>query len=214
MGTVNTALFVKALGTLFAIMNPFVNLPVFLSLTASQTAEERRRSAARALLFSTTMSLIVFFSGQALLKFFGIGMPDFRVAGGLVLLTIALGMLGGRGSSTHEGSPAEKTQQTHVDDVSFFPFTFPIVVGPGTITALILFGTQSRTVPDYVATLGALLTVLATLAVVLYFCNIIGKRMSFTLRTIMTRLMGMILAAISVQMMAGGLVELLPGLAK
>ncbi|WP_169823236.1 MarC family protein [Boudabousia marimammalium] len=209
----NTVLFIKALGTLFAIMNPFVNLPVFLSLTGHQSPEERKHSAIRVILFSSIMSLIVFFSGQAILSFFSISMADFRTAGGLVLLTISLGMLGGKGSSSHEGSRAEKNRQEQVDDIAFYPFTFPIVVGPGTITALILFGAQSKSVADYVGSLSALALVLVTLAVVLYLSNVIGKRMSFTLRTIMTRLMGMTLAAISVQMMASGLVVLLPGLA-
>ena len=92
-------LLVKALGAFFAIMNPFVNLPLFLSLTAGQEPAQQRRTAWRTTLFSALMCAVVAVSGSALLRFFGISIDDFRVAGGLVLLTIALGMLSGRGSS-------------------------------------------------------------------------------------------------------------------
>ena len=106
-------LLVKALGAFFAIMNPFVNLPLFLSLTAGQEPAQQRRTAWRTTLFSALMCAVVAVSGSALLRFFGISLDDFRVAGGLVLLTIALGMLSGRGASAHEGS---KTEKAHAVD--------------------------------------------------------------------------------------------------
>ena len=127
-------LLVKALGAFFAIMNPFVNLPLFLSLTAGQEPAQQRRTAWRTTLFSALMCAVVAVSGSALLRFFGISLDDFRVAGGLVLLTIALGMLSGRGASAHEGSKTEKARAADyavANDVAFYPMTFPIIVVPG-----------------------------------------------------------------------------------
>ncbi|MGK2348872.1 MarC family protein [Actinomyces sp. W5033] len=209
-------LLVKALGAFFAIMNPFVNLPIFLSLTAGQEPSQQRRTAWRTTLSSALMCAVVAVSGSALLRFFGISIDDFRVAGGLVLLTIALGMLSGHGSSAHEGSKTEKThavEHAAANDVAFYPMAFPMIVGPGTITTIIVLFSQADGVEGFAAVVLALVLVLGALGIVLHFSATIGRHMSLTLRTIMTRLMGMILAAIAVGMLAAGLTRLLPGLA-
>ena len=125
------AVLVKALGAFFAIMNPFVNLPLFLSLTQGQDAVTQRRTAVRTTISSTVMCAVVLFLGAAILRFFGIGVDDFRIAGGIVLLIISLSMLNGSGSSAHEGSVQEKEQHDVVagdgNDVAFYPMTFPIL---------------------------------------------------------------------------------------
>ena len=196
-------------------MNPFVNLPLFLSLTADQEPTQQRRTAWCTTLFSALMCAVVAVSGSALLRFFGISIDDFRVAGGLVLLTIALGMLSERDSNAHEGS---KTKKAHAadyaaaNDVAFYPMTFPIIVGPGTITTIIVLFTQAGGAKGIAAVVLALVLVLGALGAVLHFSSTIGRHMSLTLRTIMTRLMGMILAAIAVSMLAAGLSRLFPGL--
>ena len=212
----DTALLVKALGAFFAIMNPFINLPLFLGLTTGQDAAQQRRIAWRTVAFSAVMCAVVAAAGSTLLNFFGITVDDFRVAGGLVLLTISLGMLSGRGASAHEGSKAEKAQAADyatANDISFYPMTFPILVGPGTITTIIVVVSQGQGVSGKLTVALALFAVLALLGIVLHFSATIGHHMSITLRTIMTRLMGMILAAIAVGMLAIGLKNLLPGLA-
>ena len=128
-----TAVLIKALGAFFAIMNPFVNLPLFLSLTQEQDAATQRRTAVRTTISSTVMCGVVLLLGATILRFFGIGLDDFRIAGGIVLLIISLSMLNGGGSSAHEGSTQEKAQHNVVagggNDVAFYPMTFP---GPGT----------------------------------------------------------------------------------
>lgn len=211
----DTALLVKALGGLFAIMNPFVALPMFLSLTAGYDAARQRSTAVRVALYSLVMAVVVMIGGTAVLGFFGVSVNDFRVAGGIVLMTIALGMLGG-GSTAHSGTPAEQEhqqKQAAVGDVSFYPLTFPMILGPGTITTIIVFSGQAHGPAGYAAVGVALLVVLALLAAVLWFAPTIGHHMSQTMRVIMTRLMGMILAAIAVGMVVAGLEGLIPSLA-
>ena len=130
---------VKALGGLFAIMNPFVALPMFLTLTAGYDAARQRKTAIRVAAYSLVMSLVVMAAGKAILGFFGVEVDDFRIAGGIVLLTIALGMLSGQGSTAHSGTPSEQQHQAEhasTSDVSFYPMAFPMMVGPGTITTL------------------------------------------------------------------------------
>ncbi|MBD3804667.1 antibiotic resistance protein MarC [Thioclava sp. L04-15] len=207
-----TALFIKAFGALFAIMNPFVNLPVFLGLTDGMERAAQRRTALQVTLYSAGLSAVIVAAGTPILKLFGISVDDFRVAGGLVLLTIALGMLNGSGSPAHSGTPAEQAHQAQREDIAFYPLAFPMLVGPGTITTLIVFSGRAQDGAGYIALITALVLVLAMVALVMWFAADIGHHMSQTLRTITTRLMGMILAAIAIEMIATGLRTLLPGL--
>ncbi|GMA18021.1 MarC family protein [Arsenicicoccus piscis] len=210
----DTALLVKAFGGFFAIMNPFVALPMFLTLTAGYDLKRQRTTALRVALYSTVMGLVIMVSGTAILTFFGVGVNDFRVAGGIVLMSIALGMLHG-GSSSHTGTKSEQAQQSKQaaeSDVSFYPLTFPMILGPGTITTIIVFAGQAQGVSGNLAVVLSLLVVIALLLLVLWFAPKIGRHLSETLRVMMTRLMGMILAAIAVQMVLAGLMGLIPAL--
>ncbi|MEM8571159.1 MAG: MarC family protein [Pseudomonadota bacterium] len=200
-------------GALFAIMNPLVNLPIFLGLTQGLDPAEQRKTALMVTLYCAIACAIVGIGGQQILGFFGITVEDFRVAGGIVLGSIALHMLNGSGSPAHEGSHQEKEHLETTENVAFYPMTFPIIVGPGGITTLIVFLQQAKTPADYISYAGVVTAVIALLGIVLYFSAAIGRRLSGTLRVIMQRLMGMILLAIAVSMMAAGLTALFPGLA-
>lgn len=212
----DVALFVKAFAGLFAIMNPFVNLPMFLALTEDLDPAQQRRAATRTALYCVVMVGVIIATGNAILAFFGITVDHFRVAGGIVLLMIALGMLNG-GSAVHSGSDSEQqhqSEQSRQGDIAFYPMTFPMIVGPGTIATLVVFTGNASGLQGYVAVTAAALIILILLFAVLWFAAAIGHHLSQTLRTIMTRLMGMILAAIAVDMVIAGLLVLMPGLAR
>lgn len=209
----DTVFLIKTFGAFFAIMNPFVNLPIFLSLTEELSAAQQRRTAIYVMVFSAAMCVVLAIAGQGILGFFGISVDDFRVAGGLVLMMIGLGMLNGSGNASHERTASEQTDQPDLRQVAFYPMTFPMIVGPGTITTLIVFYGQVDGFGTRFAFWGALGATLALLGIVLFFASQIGAHLSQTMRVIMTRLMGMILAAIAVDMIATGLKSLLPGLA-
>ena len=209
----DTAFLIKFLGAIFAIMTPFVNLPMFLSLTDGMSLAEQRRAALRTVAYSGALCAVVAVAGTAILGFFGISVDDFRVAGGLVLMIIGLGMLNGSAGSAHHGTSAERAQQDPESDPSFYPLAFPILVGPGTITTIVVFTGQAKGMGDHLAIALALAGVLVSLGVVMFFAASIGRYLSQTLRVVMIRIMGMILAAIAVEMIASGLKALLPGLA-
>ncbi len=207
----------KFMGTLFAIMNPFINLPIFLAMTTGQSLSDQRAIAVQVLTYTTIMCIVISVAGNAIIGFFGISINSFRVAGGLVLLGIAFSMLNGHPITAHERGDHEKTaESTPAEDaensIAFYPMTFPLIVGPGTIATLIIYAGQIRGAPDYVAFALVLIALLAALFVVLYFASAIGKLLSARMRVVMTRLMGMILAAIAVSMVVQGLKILLPGL--
>jgi len=210
---VDAAVFVKAFAALFAIMNPFVALPMFLSLTSGFDSAQQRRAGLRTAGYSAVLAAVILVSGSMVLSFFGVSVDDFRIAGGIVLLMIGLGMLNGAGSTAHTGTAAEQEHHAQVNDPTFYPMAFPMIVGPGTITTLVLLAGSNATPAGYLTIGVALVAVLAILAVVLYFSAAIGHHLSQTLRTVMTRLMGMILAAIAVEMLVAGLTAVFPGLA-
>lgn len=209
----NASFGVVFFGALFAIMNPLVTLPIFLSLTASQSPADQRRTAFAVTLYSAVMCAVVALAGRGILSFFGIGVDDFRVAGGLVLAGIALSLLSGGGNPAHEGSRAEAVHAQSVESVAFYPLTFPMVVGPGTIATLLVFAQEARSAADRAVYAAVVAAMLVLLGVVLFFAPVIGAHLSATLRVIMSRLMGMILLAIAVSMMMAGIKSLLPGLA-
>jgi multiple antibiotic resistance protein len=214
---VDIAFAAKFLGALFAIMNPFINLPFFLAMTADRTVTEQRKLAFQVATYTAVMCLAISLAGNLILGFFGISVSAFRVAGGLVLLGIAVSMLNGRPITAHERGDHEQKADpgpgAEEDGIAFYPMTFPLIVGPGTIATLIIYTAQAHGVGDYTAFAVILVALIATLLVVLYFAAAIGKLLSARMRVIMTRLMGMILAAIAVGMVVDGLKILLPGLA-
>ncbi|MBV2182814.1 MAG: NAAT family transporter [Castellaniella sp.] len=208
----------KFLGALFAIMNPFLTLPVFLAVTANRTLAEQRNLATAILLYTTVMCVVISVAGSHIISFFGVTLDAFRVAGGIVLIGIALSMLNGQPITSHERATQEKSANTAAaagmdDNPGFYPLTFPLIVGPGTITTLIIYGAQVRQSSQYVAFSIVLVAVLAALFIVLYFAASIGKLLSTKMRVIMARVMGIILAAIAVEMVVGGIKAMLPGLA-
>jgi multiple antibiotic resistance protein len=200
-------------GALFAIMNPVTNLPIFLSVTEGAPLEAQRKTALRTALYSLILGGGFAVAGTQVLNLFGISVDEFRVAGGLVVLLIALNMLNGDESKSHHGSSAEKDSFPAPETVAFYPLTFPIIVGPGTITTLIVYAHQVTDLRHAVGFVAVFVGLVALLGVTFYNAPALAQHLSGTARVIMSRLMGMILAAIAVGMLTEGLKAVLPGLA-
>ncbi len=203
---------VKSFGAFFAIMNPFVNLPIFLSLTAAYSVSQQRTLALKIALYSLIMCLVILIAGQQIINFFGITVNEFRIAGGIVLAHIAWTMLNGEQSTAHHGTSDEQSQMSDLNGLAFYPMTFPMIVGPGTIATIIIY-TGHTSGSQGLLSIGAVIAaILLILFMVLYFASFFGKIMTATMRVIMTRLMGMILLAIAVEMIVDGTKAVLPGL--
>lgn len=207
------ATLIKTFGAFFAIMNPFVNLPIFLAMTSGMAVKDQRVLATKITLFSALMCGVILAGGEAIISFFGISIADFRIAGGMVLVSIAWSMLKGSSHDSHGGNSQEHSEIKNLAGLAFYPMTFPMIVGPGTIATIIIFTAHAKTTSDFLAVGGVVAAILALLFAVLFFASTIGQHLSQTLRSIVTRLMGMILLAIAVDMIVGGLKVALPGLA-
>ncbi|MGD9668104.1 MAG: MarC family protein [Hyphomicrobiaceae bacterium] len=205
---------IKAFGAFFAIMNPFVNLPIFLALTDGYSVSQQRTLAIKIAIFCTIMCAMILLAGQKIIAFFGITVDQFRIAGGVVLAHIAWSMLNGEKFASHHGSSQEKGHVADLTNLAFYPITFPMIVGPGTIATLIIYAGHAQSFAGILAIGAVVAVILAILFVVLFFAPIFGKVLSDTMRVITTRLMGMILLSIAVAMIVAGLKAVLPGLAQ
>lgn len=203
----------KAFGAFFAIMNPFVNLPIFLAMTAGFTVAQQRTLALKITIFSAIMCAIILFAGQQIIGFFGITVDQFRIAGGAVLAHIAWSMLNGGEITSHHGTDKERDHLQDLSSLAFYPITFPMIVGPGTIATLIIYAGHAKGMEGLLEVGAVVGVILGMLFVVLFFASFFSKVLTDTMRVIMTRLMGMILLAIAVAMIVDGAKAVLPGLA-
>lgn len=208
-----TTLAVGFFGALFAIMNPVTNLPVFLSVTQSLSAADQRKIAVKTALYCLILGGVFASVGSQALGLFGITVDHLRVAGGLVVLMIGLNMLNGGESSSHHGTEGEKQAYPAPETVAFYPLAFPILVGPGTITTLILYAHHVTKPLQALVYAGVYVGVVALLLITFWNAAWLAERLSDNARVIMSRFMGMILSAIAISMIADGLKALLPGLA-
>jgi multiple antibiotic resistance protein len=209
---VDVAFATKVFAALFAIMNPIANIPIFLSLTEGESDAARRKVAVTASIGVTVGCVVCVVAGGAILHAFGLTVNDFRLAGGLLVLLIAIAMLHGSPSHQHEPTDAERSDTAQAESVAIYPLTIPLLVGPGTIATLIIFGHDALAggkEPALALGLAAFLVVIST---ALLLAPLIGHHLSPRVTAIAKRLMGMILAAIAVQMIIVSLQAFFPAL--
>ena len=193
---------IKVFTALFAIMNPIANIPVFLSLTDGASDAVRRKVAMTVLLGVTIGCIVSAVAGQAILHVFGLTIDDFRLAGGLLVLLIALSMVQGTASRQHAPTNSERADiaDSDAEDVAIYPLTIPLLVGPGTIASMIVLGQDAFSHGLEISLAIGLGTFLVLLSVALFAAPLIGHYLSSKVTAITQRLMGMILAAIAMQM--------------
>ena len=209
----DTTFVVKFFGALFALMNPFIGLPVFLRLTEGQPPAVQRKLALQVAFYITIIGTVTALVGTQVLKFFGISIHDLQVAGGMVVLGLAFTMLYGKDNSMHHGTDQEQASFANCNSFAFYPLAFPLMIGPGVLTTMILFAGQVKGAADWVGYFVDFAVVVLSVAVVFALGGKCSKHLSNTARVIMNRVMGLILAALAVQMIIDGLKVLLPGLA-
>jgi len=209
----DTAFFLKMFAALFAIMNPVANLPVFLSLTGGQPPEAQRKTALTVIVALCVGSVLVAVGGQAILNLFGIGIDSFRLAGGFLILLIAMNMISGEQSKAHHGTPAEREHHAAQENPAIYPLTVPILLGPGTISTMLVFRGQVAGAGTEAGYAAAVAAAICLLGVTFLAAPYLEKALGQTATSIMSRLMGIILAAIAMDMMVSSLKALLPGLA-
>jgi multiple antibiotic resistance protein len=195
-----TAFLITAFATLFVVIDPPGLVPMFIALTRGMTAERRRAMARRACLIASVLLTLFGLFGESILGFIGISMPAFRIAGGILLFLTALDMLFERRTQRREGQQADPDH-----DPSVFPLATPLIAGPGAIATMILLVGQSG--PGWQGTVLVIALLLLMMAVTFAFLlasPLLERLLGRTGVIVITRLLGMLLAALSVQFVIDG----------
>lgn len=195
------AFFITAFTTLFVVIDPFGTTPIFVAMTQDMDARTRRRTAYRTCAVASGILVAFAAFGEAVLGFVGISMEAFKVAGGALLFLTALDMLFERRTKRRE----DRAEVEEHPDPSVFPLAIPLVAGPGSIATIILLAGQH---PGILGIAEACVVMLAVMAVVLVFFlsgGLIARILGKTGLNVLTRLLGMLLAALSVQFILDGL---------
>ncbi len=203
------ASFLKFLIALIVIMNPIGAIPVFLSMTGNQDASEKKRTAGIAATAVAITLVATALMGETLLEMFGIHVPAFRVAGGIIILLMAASMLHAMPSRMHH-TPGEATRAEQSESVAIVPIAIPLLAGPGAISTVIVRSDDVSDIQGFLATTAAILFVSGLLWLAMRFAVPVGSFMGKTGANIATRLMGLILAAIAIEFIAAGLKDLFP----
>ena len=196
---------------LLAIVNPLGIAPVFVGLTRGLTDAERNVVGLRASITVGVVLVVALLMGDTLLGFFGISLDSFRVAGGILILLMAISMLhGGLGPARQTREEAEDAEEK--ENIAVVPLGMPLLAGPGAISTIIIYTHRGEGFAHYLL----LLTIALSLAVLTWLAlraaPAIADRLGRTGLNIVTRIMGLILAAIGVEFIANGLRQLFPAL--
>ncbi len=198
---IDLAFFITAFTTMFVVIDPFGTTPIFVALTQDMETAARRKTAIRSCL--TAVCILIAFAafGEAVLGFVGISMAAFRVAGGALLFLTALDMLFERRTKRRE----DRAEEEEHPDPSVFPLAIPLIAGPGSIATIILLAGQNPGIQGIAAACAVMLAVMAVVFIFFLSGGMIARLLGKTGLNVLTRLLGMLLAALSVQFILDGL---------
>ncbi|MGF1842595.1 YchE family NAAT transporter [Vibrio clamense] len=212
MQSIELAVFLQFFLGLVAAVNPVGIMPVFVSLTSYMSPAEKNKTAATANIAVAVILVISLLAGQILLDMFSISLDSFRVAGGLLLMSIAFSMMSGKLGEDKQNKQ-EKSEYNSREQIGVVPLAMPLMAGPGAISSTIVYGARYPTMMD---TVGISITIVAfSLCTWLLFRSapIIVRFLGQTGINVITRIMGLILGALGIEFIANGLRNLFPGLA-
>ena len=193
---------ITAFATMIVIIDPFAIGPMFLAVTPGMTPRQRRLIAWRSVVIAGLLLLVFAAFGEAVLGFIGISMPAFRVAGGVLLFLTALDMLFDRRTKRREGHA--EADDDH-DDPSVFPLAIPLIAGPGSIASVILLTGEKPGLEGLVTVVAITFAVLIIMGITMQASGYLENALGKVGINVITRLLGMLLAALSVQFVLDGL---------
>jgi multiple antibiotic resistance protein len=197
---------ISALVTLLVTLDPPGLAPIFLSVTRGMSAVQRRQVALRACLIAFIIMGFFALAGDVLLKALGVSLPAFRISGGLLLFWISFEMVFERRNARKQETAEVAITQDHISNVAAFPLAIPLMAGPGALTAMMLLaGRAGGDVTLQVILIGICALVIASCYVVFLLATPISRMLGVTGNVVLTRLLGVILAALAVQFLIDGI---------
>lgn len=209
METGSISEYLKFFAALLAIVNPVGAIPIFINLTADQDEGARNKKGFIASISMGIILIVVLFSGDAILRFFGISVGSFRVGGGILILLMAISMLHAKISHVKQ-TEEEKLDSVERDSVAVVPLGTPLLAGPGAISTVILYAQRNTSVTHYLYLLGAIVLLICLTFLSFRLAPTIARLLGKTGINVVTRLMGLIMAAVGVEFIANGLKQLFP----
>jgi multiple antibiotic resistance protein len=198
-------LFISAFITLFVVIDPPGCAPIFYGLTTGATTQQRRRMAIRAVIVATLILLAFAAVGEDFLRLLGISLEAFRIAGGIMLFFIAMDMVFEKRTQRREDRAQKIKETPEIEDVSIFPMAMPMIAGPGSIATVMLLMARAHGMEQSVVVLAALAANLIILAVAMLTIGPLMRLFGTQVEAVITRLLGVILAALAVQFVLDGL---------
>lgn len=203
---------ISALVTLIVTVDPPGLAPIFLSLTPGMSAASRRKVAGRAVLIAFVIMTATALGGAPLINALGITLPAFRIAGGLLLFTIAYQMVFGGGPERKAETAEKAITEDHIRNIAAFPLGIPLMAGPGAITAILLLSGRAQGDPVKVTILiGVIALVVLACLMSFLLATRIARLLGVTGNIVLTRLLGVILAAMAVQFVIDGVKAIMAG---
>ncbi|WP_114227388.1 MULTISPECIES: MarC family protein [Sphingomonas] len=200
------ALFTSALITFLVIIDPPGCAPIFASLTTRAGADERRRMAIRSALIAWFVLMFFALLGEPLLRALGIQLASFRIAGGIMLFAIALDMVFEKRTERRE----ERAAHVEQEDISVFPMAIPMIAGPGSIASAMLLTARANGLIETAIVLGAMTAVIALTMLSLLAAGPLMRFIGARLEAMITRILGVVLAALAAQFVVDGLKQSFP----
>lgn len=201
----------KTFISLLALVNPLGAIPFFISFTSTNSRAERRRIVRMA---SITVAFVIAFTtlfGQQVINFFGISVNSFQVGGGIIMLLMALSMINAQTSGTRT-TPEETVEGELKENIAVVPLAIPLLTGPGTISTVIIYADKAESVWQRVSLIGSGIVIALLVFLALSAADPISRALGRTGINVATRLMGLMLAALGVELIVDGLIALVPAL--
>jgi multiple antibiotic resistance protein len=190
--------------TLLVVVDPPGMAPIFAALTRGYPQKRKRETAIRATVLGATILLVFALVGTALLEALGIGLPAFRIAGGVLLFLLALDMIFASSTGLRSKTVREQEEESYQQDVSVFPLAIPLLAGPGSITTVLLY-TGERSATELAVFVAVLLSVLLLTLASLLLAPLIVRLLGETGANVLSRVLGVLLAALGVQFVLDGI---------
>lgn len=203
---------IHAFVSLFAVMNPLGNVPIFMTLTEGYSEQDRRQTARRASLIAFGILVVFLLLGHVIFSLFGITVNAFRVAGGILIFGIAYSLLHAKPAHMNAPRDHEVETSTRENDITVTPLATPLLAGPGTIATVMGLSAGGPPLVSGAAVFIAFAAVIAFTYGTFYFSGWISRHLNQTELNVITRMMGLILAVIAIQMAAAGIGGLFPRL--
>ena len=198
-------LFIAAFATFFVVIDPPGCAPIFASLTAGATPQHRRSMAIRSSMVAGAILLAFAIFGEAFLRALGISLDAFRIAGGIMLFLIALEMVFEKRQERREHRAEDVKARPAHEDISIFPMGIPMIAGPGSIASAMLLMSRGHGLAEDLVVLAALAVVLLLTLVALLLAGPLMRLLGYRLEAMITRVLGVILAALAVQFVIDGI---------